>query len=323
MSNIEKEYVDYSGLQEYDGLIKGVISTDFVGATSSTDGVAGRVPAPQIGDENKYLRGDGTWNTPTGGVTGVKGSDEIRYRSGNVSISKGNIGLGSVDNTSDANKPISTKQQSAFNALIDSNSYNVIPTDGLSSCTVLGVTITNNNDGSLTLDGTAEGYVYIDFLGGKISGNPPDITEPFSLINFLKSYRTYWVLSINADADSFPGTLYMMSENPKQYGLSGLSVNSSSPIARFYPYSALPYEYLRIYFTLKTGDVCNNLTIKPSLIPESEMTGGIVKGAMSNYMITEYLQKRTLPTFKGTAAEWNALHQNEKCHYRLVILSDD
>ena len=53
------------------------------------------------------------------------------------------------------------------------------------------------------------------------------------------------------------------------------------------------------------------------------MTGGIVKGAMSNYMITEYLQKRTLPTFKGTAAEWNALHQNEKCHYRLVILSDD
>ena len=33
------------------------------GATASTDGVAGLVPAPQSGDEEKYLRGDGTWQT--------------------------------------------------------------------------------------------------------------------------------------------------------------------------------------------------------------------------------------------------------------------
>ena len=62
MSDITKKYVDYAGLQEYDSQIKGVISTDFVGATSSTDGAAGRVPAPETGDENKYLRGDGTWS---------------------------------------------------------------------------------------------------------------------------------------------------------------------------------------------------------------------------------------------------------------------
>ena len=61
MSNIEKKYVDYAGLQGYDSLIKGAISTVFVGASSSEDGEAGRVPAPNAGDENNFLRGDGSW----------------------------------------------------------------------------------------------------------------------------------------------------------------------------------------------------------------------------------------------------------------------
>lgn len=51
----------------------------------------------------------------TDAVTGVKGSNETSYRTGNVNISKANIGLGSVDNTADANKPVSTPQQTALN----------------------------------------------------------------------------------------------------------------------------------------------------------------------------------------------------------------
>lgn len=37
--------------------------THFTGATASTDGVAGLVPAPIAGDEDKVLKGDGTWAT--------------------------------------------------------------------------------------------------------------------------------------------------------------------------------------------------------------------------------------------------------------------
>lgn len=37
--------------------------THFTGATASTDGVAGLVPAPVAGDEGKVLKGDGTWGT--------------------------------------------------------------------------------------------------------------------------------------------------------------------------------------------------------------------------------------------------------------------
>ena len=48
---------------------------DFTGATSSTDGIHGLVPAPLAGDENKYLCGDGTWkhiNYKDGTTNGYK-----------------------------------------------------------------------------------------------------------------------------------------------------------------------------------------------------------------------------------------------------------
>ena len=47
-------------------------------------------------------------------ATGVKGDEESEYRNGNVNITKANIGLGSVDNTSDMSKPVSNAQQQAL-----------------------------------------------------------------------------------------------------------------------------------------------------------------------------------------------------------------
>lgn len=54
----------------------------------------------------------------TGGgvVTGVKGSAETEYRKGSVNITAANIGLGNVDNTADADKPVSTAMQTALDA---------------------------------------------------------------------------------------------------------------------------------------------------------------------------------------------------------------
>lgn len=71
--------------------------------------------ANKINEDELYLiGGDGA-----GGVSGVKGSAEESYRTGQVSISKANIGLGNVDNTSDANKPISTVQRTALDGKVD------------------------------------------------------------------------------------------------------------------------------------------------------------------------------------------------------------
>lgn len=113
MADIQKQYLDHTELVEYDTALKqwvdDEISTslvDFTGATSSADGAAGQVPAPDAGDEDKYLRGDGTWSpvNVSGSVTGVKGDAESSYRSGNVNITKSNIGLGNVPNVTTDNQ---------------------------------------------------------------------------------------------------------------------------------------------------------------------------------------------------------------------------
>lgn len=56
--------------------------------------------------------------TPTA-LVGVKGDNEVSYRVGKVNITKGNIGLGDVDNTSDADKPISDATQDALDDIGD------------------------------------------------------------------------------------------------------------------------------------------------------------------------------------------------------------
>jgi hypothetical protein len=76
-------------------------------------------------------------------VTGVKGNAENDYRTGDINISPANIGLGNVNNTSDANKPISTATQAALNAKQDALTAGT----GIS---LLGTTISHADTSSQT-----------------------------------------------------------------------------------------------------------------------------------------------------------------------------
>lgn len=97
------------------------ISNEFVTTDDFADG-AGLV-MPQ--GTNVYKTDSNLWDAFSGNpVTGVKGSNESTYRKGNVNITKANIGLGSVDNTADMDKPISTATQ---NALDQKPDYEDIP----------------------------------------------------------------------------------------------------------------------------------------------------------------------------------------------------
>ena len=69
-------------------------------------------------------------------VTGVKWSAENDYRTWNINITKENIGLWNVDNTSDADKPISTAVQAALN-----NKANSVHTHAISDITDLQTTL--------------------------------------------------------------------------------------------------------------------------------------------------------------------------------------
>lgn len=70
------------------------------GATASTAGNTGLVPAPAVGNHNKFLRGDGTWQI-AGEVTGVKGNAETDYRKGNVNLTCANIGAAEANHNHD------------------------------------------------------------------------------------------------------------------------------------------------------------------------------------------------------------------------------
>lgn len=84
--------------------------------TTTSDFVEGAGIVIPLGS-NVYKTTGGKWDVLAGSpVTGVKGNSESSYRRGNVNITKGNIGLGNVDNTADTNKPISTAQQAALNS---------------------------------------------------------------------------------------------------------------------------------------------------------------------------------------------------------------
>ena len=53
-----------------DGTIHGQSKVaEMTGATAETNGTSGTVPAPSAGQEELFLRGDGTWAKPTGGLT--------------------------------------------------------------------------------------------------------------------------------------------------------------------------------------------------------------------------------------------------------------
>lgn len=67
------------------------------GATSSAAGAAGLVPKPAAGKQNAFLRGDGTWATPT----------DTKYTAGtNVSISSSNV-ISATDTKYTGSAPIS------------------------------------------------------------------------------------------------------------------------------------------------------------------------------------------------------------------------
>lgn len=53
--------LDYRGLTS---LVSKIFSKTFGGASSSASGSTGVVPAPEVGDQNKFLKGDGTWAIP-------------------------------------------------------------------------------------------------------------------------------------------------------------------------------------------------------------------------------------------------------------------
>lgn len=70
-SEVQRKLTAGSNIQINGNTISATDTTysDFTGATALADGAAGLVPAPLTGDQDKYLKGDGTWGTVSAGAT--------------------------------------------------------------------------------------------------------------------------------------------------------------------------------------------------------------------------------------------------------------
>lgn len=135
-------------------------------------------------DENKsYMHNGGTagtmadytlLNTPTDAVTSVNG------QTGVVSLAKSDVGLGNVDNTSDANKPVSTAQATAdaLNLKIASNLSDL--NNAATARTNLGVAIGSQVQ-AYSADTTLLGNTTTG-TGAIVRGTSPAITTPTGIV---------------------------------------------------------------------------------------------------------------------------------------------
>lgn len=86
--------------------------------------------------------------------------------SSNVTVSKSDVGLGNVDNTSDANKPVSSATQTALNAKVDSNTtYSSDPSGQLITITKNYTTQASSQD-ILRIYNNAQQVSWINEWGG-------------------------------------------------------------------------------------------------------------------------------------------------------------
>ncbi len=102
-----------------------------VGIPSVTVTESGTPEAPEINLSFHNLKGEP--GDVSGSVTGVKGNNEAHYRQGNVNLTPENIGLGNVDDISDANQVLHGFIR--VPATADLNTYNKLTDCGWYHCT--------------------------------------------------------------------------------------------------------------------------------------------------------------------------------------------
>lgn len=150
----------------------------------------------------------------TGGgvVTGVKGDSESTYRQGNVNITKANIGLGNVDNTSDANKPVSTAQQTALNLKEDKASLKALAyKDSLAAADVGLGNVTNDAQVKRSEMGVANGVATLDEQGKVPSSQLPSYVDDVLEYDNLAAFP----------ATGEEGKIYLAKDTNKSYRWGG------------------------------------------------------------------------------------------------------
>jgi len=118
-----------------------------VGATGVAAGAAGLVPQPQAGDDNKFLRGDGSWQT-TGGGGGIPGSPNLSVQYNNAGAFGGITGTSATGSSlTFTSAVLIATSPKILTSIFDNNSNEVIGLGSVGSA-VNEITITNAATGA-------------------------------------------------------------------------------------------------------------------------------------------------------------------------------
>lgn len=209
-NKVVKSYVDNS--------IAGI--SDMTGATATKNGAHGLVPAPQAGDEKKVLLGDGTWKA-------------IDYKFSFADHDTATSGTSFTD-AEDGNMLVTDWTKNLFN-----------PT--LETATQDGVTVTNNCDGTYTLNGTAT------------DNSNLYLCEPkFTKLTKGKKYRAILYSNILNGLDFHITNNINEDHSGEIYGYNFICNEDE------YPYGC--------FIIIHSGTVFNNVIIKPMLTTDLSAT---------------------------------------------------
>ena len=121
--------------------------------TNLVSDLAGKEPTITAGTTAQYWRGDKSWQT----------------------LDKAAVGLANIDNTSDANKPVSTAQQTALDAKADTTVTDALDTrvDALESAGI----VTLSDGATIATDAAAGKHFRVTVAGDRTLGVPTNATD--------------------------------------------------------------------------------------------------------------------------------------------------
>lgn len=176
------DFNDLSNRPKYNGTeitgetnIPKVVNTPFDGATSTSDGTAGLVPTPESGEEDTYLKGDGSWgvvdyaestsNIVTDTQQDTTGSFMYRTSGGTASVATGKAELVSVKGN--------TIQETTTTVDYEVVSNNLTRNPTVTIAENIWLTLPwGANDGTYTFTTQAGGSVVVTDEDGNVVGTP-------------------------------------------------------------------------------------------------------------------------------------------------------
>jgi hypothetical protein len=248
---------DIGALSLAGGILTGTIT--FAGAQTFPGTQAALVSGTNIKTVNgNSVLGSGNIQI-TSGVTSVAG------KTGVVTLAKGDVGLGNVDNTSDANKPISTAQQTALNLKAPKDSPTFTGLVNLQS-DFFGETATVGGDGFLTA-----GFLYDSSIPATALKWDANWVKERSILKFLAVNDE---LTFTTSFNGIPGTVgpVTISEIISEPSVDNPFMTSYE--IRFYDSSTLPTDPLVFITSITVPYPAPILSSRELRIPDALNVGG-------------------------------------------------